>query len=237
MVTFEITVSLDGFVAGPNASLEHPLGEGGERLHDWAYALASWRESHGLDGGERNQDDELVRESLARQGAVVMGRRMFSGGKGPWRDDPNANGWWGDEPPFGVPVFVLTHHAREPLVLGATTFTFVTDGIEAALEHARAAAGERDVAVAGGADVVQQCLRAGLVDEFELHVAPLLLGDGVRLFGSLGAQPPSVEMLRALSSPNVAHLRYRVLRVGFEEPSRGRTARVAADHHEGGHRC
>src|SRR5215467_7417443 len=139
----DITMSLDGFVAGPNQTLEDPLGAGGERLHEWAFAASAWREAHGLSGGETNADSDVVQEGLERTGATIMGRRMFSGGTGPgpWADDPNANGWWGDEPPFGHPVFVLTHHAREPLVLGATTFTFVTDGIESAAEQAQSAAG------------------------------------------------------------------------------------------------
>ena len=135
----DISMSLDGFVAGPNPSLEKPLGEGGDLLHEWAFAAASWRESHGLEGGEANADSELIEESIRSTGAVVMGRRMFSGGEGPWEDDPNAEGWWGDEPPFHVPVFVLTSHARETLTMqGGTTFTFVTEGIGAALEEARA---------------------------------------------------------------------------------------------------
>src|SRR5437867_483931 len=150
----DISVSLDGFVAGPNQTLEQPLGEGGEKLHEWAFGLASFRERHGLEGGETDPDDEVVAESLRSTGAVVMGRRMFSGGAGPWEDDPNADGWWGDEPPFRVPVFVLTHHPRETVVKqGGTSFTFVTDGIESALDQARAAAGDRDVAVAGGASI------------------------------------------------------------------------------------
>jgi len=145
-------MSLDGFVAGPNPSLEEPLGAGGELLHEWAFAAASWRESHGLEGGETNADSEVIEESLRTTGAVVMGRRMFSGGEGPWGPDPRAEGWWGDNPPFHVPVFVLTHHARETLVMeGGTSFHFVTDGIEAALEQAKAAAGDRDVLLAGGA--------------------------------------------------------------------------------------
>jgi len=144
-------------------------------------------------------------------GATVMGRRMFSGGEGPWEDDPNANGWWGDEPPFHHPVFVVTHHPREALALkGGTTFTFVTDGIDAALSLARAAAGEQDVAVAGGANVIQQCLRAGLVDEFQLHVAPVLLGGGVSLFDGGPTEPLRVVRSRVIESPGAAHLRYRV---------------------------
>jgi dihydrofolate reductase len=210
-VTCDISMSLDGFVAGPNQTLEQPLGEGGEGLHEWAFGLASFRERHGMDGGETNADDEVVKESLAAQGAVVMGRRMFSGGAGPWEDDPNADGWWGDDPPFRVPVLVLTHHAREPVTKqGGTTFTFVTDGIETALEQARAAAGERDVLVAGGADVVQQSLRAGLLDELQIHVVPLLLGRGVRLLDNLGEVQVGLELDRVVDSPAVTHLRYRV---------------------------
>src|SRR5438132_14411291 len=193
----DITMSLDGFVAGPNQTLEHPLGEGGERLHEWVYGLRAWRESHGLAGGETNSDSELVEEHVRRTGAVVMGRRMFSGGAGPWKDDPNADAWWGDDPPFHVPVFVLTNHPRETVVKeGGTTFTFVTDGIESALEQARAAAGDKDVSLAGGADVAQQYLRAGLLDELQIHVAPLLLGGGVRLFDDLGAEPIALQPTR-----------------------------------------
>src|SRR3954471_16995810 len=179
-LTLDITMSLDGFVAGPNQTIEQPLGEGGERLHEWVYGLASWRERHGGPGGETNADDDIVKESLGSTGAVVMGRRMFSGGAGPWEDDPNADGWWGDEPPFGVPVFVLSHHAREPVTKqGGTVFTFVPDGIDAALEHARAAAGDRAVGVAGGAQAAQQYLKARLLDELHLHVVPVMLGEGV----------------------------------------------------------
>lgn len=209
----DITMSVDGFVAGPNQSLEDPLGQGGEGLHEWAFATQAWQREHGRSGGERNVDSEVVEQHLARVGATVMGRRMYSGGAGPWEDDPNAGGWWGDEPPFHHPVFVLTHHEREPLAKeGGTTFTFVTDGIESALEQARAAAGEKDVAVAGGANVVQQYLKAGLLDEIQLHVAPLLLGDGVRLFENAGA--PGLELMRVVESPEVTHLAYRVANPG-----------------------
>src|SRR5437763_6142874 len=183
MVRFEISTSLDGFVAGPNATLEDPLGEGGERLHEWIFGLATWRATHGQEGGATGPDDDLVRESVDRTGATVMGRKMFSGGEGPWERDPNAGSWWGDDPPFGEPVFILTHHAREPVPhRNGTTFTFVTDGIESALDQAKAAVGDRDVLIRGGANVIQQYLRAGLVDELDLHVIPLMLGDGVRLF-------------------------------------------------------
>ena len=213
MLIFDITTSLDGFVAGPNPSLDDPLGRGGEPLHDWAISTRAWRERHGMEGGEDNPDSELVAEGIARQGALIMGRRMFSGGSGPWEHDPNREGWWGDDPPFRNPVFVLTHHAREPVTKdNGTTYTFVTDGIEAALEQAREAAGDKDVLVAGGAEAIQQYLAAGLVDEFEVHVAPILLAGGTALFGDLGAKTPRVELTRAVSSPGAAHLRYRVLK-------------------------
>jgi dihydrofolate reductase len=211
-LTLDITMSLDGFVAGPNQTIEQPLGEGGERLHEWVYGLASWRERHGEAGGETNGDDEIIKESLSSTGAVVMGRRMFSGGAGPWEDDANADGWWGDDPPFGVPVFILTHHAREPVQKQkGTTYTFVTGGVAAALAQARAAAGDRNVQVSGGADVAQQYLREGLMDEVQIHIAPLLLGDGVRLFEGLGAGRPALEVTRVVESPAVTHIRYRVL--------------------------
>src|SRR5436190_20088333 len=212
-VRCDISMSLDGFAAGPNPSLEKPLGAGGDLLHEWAFAAASWRESHGLSGGEANADSDVLKESIDSTGAVVMGRRMFSGGEGAWEDDPRADGWWGDDPPFHVPVFILTHHPRETVTKqGGTTFNFVTDGIESALEQARAAAGEKDVAVAGGASIVQQYLKAGLLDEIQLHVVPLLLGDGVRLFDNLASDRPALEITRVIDSPAVTHLRYRVLK-------------------------
>jgi dihydrofolate reductase len=208
-VRLDITMSLDGFVAGPSASLEEPLGAGGMRLHEWAFAAASWRQQHGLSGGEANADSDVIQESLDALGAVLMARRMFSGGEGPWADDPNANGWWGDDAPYDVPVFVLTHHAREPLFLTGGSFTFVTDGIEAALAQASEAAGDKDVLVAGGASLAQQYLAAGLLDELQIHVVPLFLGDGVRLFDQID---PAVdlELTRVIESPTVTHLRYRV---------------------------
>jgi dihydrofolate reductase len=213
-LTLDISMSLDGFIAGPNQTLEQPLGEGGEGLHEWAFRLASWREPHGLSGGETNvADDEVVAETIQATGAVVMGRRMFSGGKGPWADDPNTDAWWGDNPPFHVPVFVLTHHPRETVIKeGGTSFTFVTDGIEAALEQARAAAGDKDVSLAGGADVVQQYLNAALLDELQIHLAPVFLGGGVRLFDRLGPDPIELEATRVIESPAVTHLRYRVVK-------------------------
>ena len=211
-VFLEISMSLDGFVAGPNATLEQPLGEGGESLHEWVVATRAWRERHGMEGGEDDVDSEITSASVARTGATLMGRKMFSGGSGPWESDSNANGWWGDEPPFGHPVFVLTHHAREPLALGATTFTFVTEGAKDALSRAREAAGDGDVQVAGGAEAAQQYLRAGLVDEVHLHVAPVFLGGGTRLFENVGADSPRLLPAGAIASSAVTHLTYRLER-------------------------
>jgi len=213
-LTFEISMSLDGLIAGPNPSLENPLGEGGEQLHEWGVRLAAWREAHGLAGGERNADSSLMEESQARAGAVVMGRKMFSGGEGPWDQDPNADGWWGEEPPFRVPVFVLTHHERDPVAKeGGTTFVFVTDGPETALQQAREAAGDKDVAIGGGADVARQYLSAGLLDELLIHLIPVFLGGGVRLFEPLESGGVELEQTQAIESPSgVAHLTYRVVK-------------------------
>jgi dihydrofolate reductase len=208
-VRVHIAVSADGYVAGPNQSLENPLGEGGERLHEWAFALKAFRELHGMEGGEANASTPVVEEWLAGVGAEIMGRRMFGGGPGAW--DESWRGWWGEEPPFHNPVFVLTHHEREPLTLADTTFTFVTDGIEPALEQARAAAGEKDVVIGGGASVVNQYLDAGLVDELELHVVPLVLGGGARLFDGVGRHL-ELEQVRAIEAPGVVHVKYRVVR-------------------------
>ena len=209
----EISTSLDGFVAGPSPTLEEPLGKSGELLHEWIFGLASWRAPHGLEGGETGPDDEIIAESLAAQGAVIMGRRMFSGGEGRWADDPNADSWFGDDPPFHVPVFILTHHARESEVKqGGTSYTFVTDGIESALEQAKAAAGDKDVLLAGGASVAQQYLKAGLLDQVQIHVVPVLLGGGTHLFGMLGLDPRRVEVTRVVASPSVTHIRFEVPR-------------------------
>jgi dihydrofolate reductase len=206
-VTCQISISLDGFVAGPDQSLDHPLGVGGLRLHEWALATEAWRAHHGQAGGERNADSEVVESVTRNIGAYIMGRRMFGGGDGAW--DESWRGWWGEEPPYHTPVYVLTHHAREPLEMqGGTTFHFVTDGVESALEQARAAAGERDVSIAGGAQAVQQYLRAGLLDELYLHIAPVLLGGGERLLADVG--DPKLEPVEVVASPAVTHIKYRV---------------------------
>lgn len=210
-VNFDVAVSLDGYLAGPNPRFEEPLGDNGEKVHEWMFKTAGWRESHGVEEpGEVTRDDEIVRERTENVGAYIMGREMFGGGPGGW--DESWKGWWGDNPPYHVPVYVLTHHPREPVPMeGGTTFYFVTDGIESALEQAQAAAGDRYVQIAGGADVIQQYLKAGVVDEFQLHIAPILLGGGVRLLDGLGNDEIKLEVERAEESPLVTHIRYRVL--------------------------
>jgi dihydrofolate reductase len=210
-VRFEVAMSLDGFIAGPNPSEEHPLGEGGMQLHEWAFKLAAWREPHGREGGEVNASSEIVERSLANVGASVMGRNMFGGGPGPWGEDP-WDGWWGDNPPFHTPVFVLTNHARASLEKqGGTTFFFVCSGIESALEQAMDAADGKDVSLGGGANVAQQYLAAGLLDELQLNVVPVLLGDGTRLFENIGSDV-KLESIRVVEAPDVTHLVYRVVK-------------------------
>jgi dihydrofolate reductase len=205
----EISISLDGFVAGPNQGKEHPLGEGGERLHEWIIATESWRSQHGMEGGEKGPDDDVAAEWGRGVGAYIMGRNMFSPGRGEW--DESWRGWWGEDPPYHVPVFVLTHHAREPVPMeGGTTFNFVTDGIESALDQARAAAGDQDVQILGGASAMRQYLAAGLVDELRLHIAPVILGAGERLLENVG--DPKLEPVDVVASPAATHVKYRVVR-------------------------
>jgi len=204
---FRISMSLDGFVAGPNQSVQHPLGVGGERLHDWAFETISLRRHLGLEGGVFNASSVAIDEQFAGIGATVMGRNMFGGGPGPWNEDAPWNGWWGDNPPFHHPVFVLTRHARTPLALeGGTTFYFVTEGLQSALEKARIAAGDQDVGLGGGADVAQQCLSAGLVDRMDLNLAPILLGEGERLFDGVGTDMHGLRLVRTVAAPKAAHL-------------------------------
>lgn len=207
----QISVSLDGFVAGPEQTVENPLGEGGMRLHEWAFATQAWRRQHGEDGGADSADSRMVDDLLRGVGAYIMGRNMFGGGPGPW--DETWRGWWGEEPPFHAPVFVLTHHERAPLPMaGGTTFTFVTDGVESALDQATAAAGDKDVVVAGGARAVQQYLAAGLLDELQLHIVPVVLGAGARLLDGVG--DPTLQPVEVVASPAVTHVRYRVVPEG-----------------------
>jgi dihydrofolate reductase len=209
-VRVHISTSLDGYVAGPNQRHEEPLGDGGESLHDWMLELKAWREPHGQEGGIENTSTSVFDESRENVGAEIMGRGKFGPPDGgPWTDD--WQGWWGDDPPFHMPVFVVTHHERKPLTLTDTTFTFVTDGIEAALDQAREAAGERDVFIGGGGKIINEYLNAGLVDEIELHVSPILLGSGSRLFEGVGPDL-KLEQLRAVDAPGVTHLKYRVVR-------------------------
>jgi dihydrofolate reductase len=207
-VTCQISISLDGYVAGPNQSLDDPIGEGGMRLHQWAFATDTWNEAHGQEGGERTVDSKVVEELMAGIGAFIMGRNMFGPGRGAW--DESWTGWWGEDPPYHTPVYVLTHHERAPVeMLGGTTFHFVTGGIEAALEQARAAAGELDVSIAGGASAVNQYLAAGLLDELYLHIVPVVLGGGERLLVDVG--DPKLEPIEVVASPAVTHIKYRVI--------------------------
>jgi dihydrofolate reductase len=210
-VRVHISVSADGYVAGPNQSKKNPLGEGGEGLHDWVVELKAWREHHGKEGGEVNASSAVVEEVKANVGAEIMGRGKFGPpGGGPWGEDPWP-GWWGEDPPFRMPVFIVTNHEREPLTLSDTTFTFVTDGIESALAQARDAADGKDVLIGGGAQIINEYLDAGVVDEIEVHVVPILLGGGARLFEGVGPGL-KLEQLRAVEAPGVAHLKYRVVK-------------------------
>lgn len=202
-------MSLDGFVAGPGQSVEHPLGVGGLRLHDWAFALAAFRQMHGMEGGVVDASTPIIEEAFVNVGATVMGRNMFGGHPGPWDADKPWQGWWGVNPPYHHPVFVLTHHARPPLELeGGTTFTFVTEGPEAALALARTAAGGKDVSLGGGAFTARHYFMAGLVDELVLSLAPTLLGRGERLFDEAGDDLHGLELVRTIAAPNVTHFTY-----------------------------
>lgn len=207
---FTITMSLDGYVAGPDQSVEDPLGVGGEQLHEWVLPLEAWRRPHGLAGGEITRSTSVLEELEKNVGAALMGRNMFGGGPGPWGDDP-WDGWWGERPPFQMPTFVLTHHPREPLVKEGTTFTFVTEGVEAAVEMAKEAADGKDVALGGGANIAQQCLAAGLIDEMWIHTVPVFLGGGERLFDNLGNPLPKMEQVAVVEAPGVTHVKYRVI--------------------------
>jgi dihydrofolate reductase len=202
-------MSLDGFVAGPQQSVDNPLGIGGERLHEWVIELAVWRAQHGMAGGVVNENTAVLEEELVNIGATIMGRNMFGGHPGPWSSTEPWQGWWGSNPPFHHPVFVLTHHARDPLTLeGGTTFTFVTGGIEQALERARQAAGGKDVALAGGARAAREYLAAGLVDEMQLHLVPVLLGSGERMLEGIGDDLHGLRQVRAVAAPGVTHLKF-----------------------------
>jgi dihydrofolate reductase len=214
IVTCQISISLDGYVAGPNQSLDDPIGEGGMRLHAWVFGTASWRRRQGEEGGEDGPDSEVADEVSQGVGAYIMGRKMFGGGPGEW--DKEWRGWWGPDPPYHVPVFVLTHHPREPLTMkGGTTFNFVTEGIESAMEQAQAAAGDHKVSIAGGASTVQQFLAAGRLDELYLHIVPVVLGAGERLL--VGVGDPVLEPFKVVASPAVTHIKYRIGRPTFKK--------------------
>ena len=207
-VKVSISMSLDGYVAGPDQSEKNPLGIGGEQLHEWVVPLRAFREGHGEEGGEVNASTPIAEEILGNVGATIMGRNMFGGGPGPWGDDP-WEGWWGDNPPFHSSVFVLTYPARAPLEMqGGTTFYFVTDGIESALEQARAAAGDKDVSVGGGAKAVQQYGAAGGLDERGVSSGRVWGGSGARVFNNLGDPKPRLEQVEAIEAPGVTHIRY-----------------------------
>ena len=208
-VRFRISMSLDGYVAGPRQSVKDPIGVGGMRLHEWVFPLAAWRSMQGMEGGEVNESTRIVEESIANVGATVMGRNMFGGGPGPWSLETPWNGWWGDNPPYHHPVFVLTHHERPALALeGGTTFHFVTQGPEAALDAARRAGGARDVMVAGGAKAAQQYLTKGAVDEMDISLVPILLGAGERLFEGLDSDMHGLKLVRTIAAADVTHLKY-----------------------------
>jgi dihydrofolate reductase len=210
-VKAQISVSLDGYAAGPNQGEEHPLGEGGEGLHEWVIKLSSWRESHGREGGEgaENPSNAVMDAVQVNTGAVVMGRNMFGPVRGEWGDS-EWRGWWGEEPPFHCPVFVLTHHEREPLALEGTTFHFVTEGIESAIARAREVAGDQDVSIGGGASTIRQAIEAGLLDEIWIHQVPVLLGGGESLLAGLPAGSASFELTELVQGPEALHLRYAI---------------------------
>jgi dihydrofolate reductase len=192
----DISMSLDGFVTGPDPGVRHPLGVGGERLHQWLFDLAGWRRAHGRTGGAEGAESDALEESFERTGAYVMGHRMYRSGSDPW----------GDSPPFRRPVFVLTHTPKEPDVRDGTTFTFVTDGLEGTLARARDAAQGREISLAGGAQVIQQAVVAGVLDELRLHIVPVLLGDGTRLFSRVGHEHVEWEASRVNGASGVVHL-------------------------------
>jgi dihydrofolate reductase len=202
------SISLDGYTAGPNQSLENPIGQGGMSLHGWMFETAAWRRMQGMPPIPETPDSAIVEElaSPTNAGAYIMGRNMFDAKRGEW--DESWKGWWGDNPPYHAPVFVLTHFPRQPLHMqGGTTFFFVTDGIESALRKAREASGDKDVHIAGGANTVRQTLRAGQLDELYLHIVPIVLGAGERLLEGVGAL--QFTPVTVVASPGVTHIKYR----------------------------
>ena len=203
------TISIDGYGAGPNQSVENPLGVGGETLHNWIVSTRSWRQTHGKDGGARGIDDDFAVRGAEHVGAWILGRNMFGPIRGPW-PDMNWKGWWGDDPPYHVPVFVLTHHSRPPIPMeGGTTFHFVTGGIHEALDQAREAAHGTDVRIGGGVNAIQQYLRAGLIDELHIAIASVLLGGGERLFDGVDMSALGYECVQFVGSKEATHVLLR----------------------------
>jgi dihydrofolate reductase len=201
-----IGLSTDGFVAGPDQDLEHPLGAGGDALFEWFFTTRTWSAMHGGEGGETGIDDDFARRGFENVGAWLIGRNMFGPIRGPWLDD-DWKGWWGDEPPYRTPVFVLTHHARAPLIMkGGTTFHFVTEGAETALALAREAAGERDVRIGGGAATIRTYLRSASIDEMHLVLVPALLGSGEPLLAGLDLPSLGYRVAEAVPSTRVTHM-------------------------------
>jgi dihydrofolate reductase len=201
------SISLDGYGAGPDQSLDHPLGLGGQRLHEWAFATRTYRQMFDMDDGDAGLDDSFAGQGDVGIGATIMGRNMFGPVRGSWGSE-DWLGWWGDDPPFHHPVFVLTHQPRASITMeGGTTFHFVTDGLHAALERALEAADGRDVRIGGGVATIQQYLRAGLIDELHLAIVPILLGSGERLFDHLNDALLGYRCVEFASSPSVAHAR------------------------------
>ena len=199
-------MSLDGYSAGPNQDLQHPLGVNGPELFEWFLQTRVWRQMHGLEGGETGVDNDVAAAGFENIGAWVLGRNMFGPVRGPWRDD-SWKGWWGEEPPYHVPAFVLTHHARAPITMkGGTVFHFVTDGVHAALERARAAAGSRDVRIGGGVATVRQFLSAQLIDDLHIAMPPVLLGSGENLFAGIDLRSLGYECERSLSGERATHM-------------------------------
>jgi len=198
--------SIDGYGAGPNQDLQHPLGVNGPELMEWFFHTRAWRSMHGHDGGEAGVDNGIAEQGFAGIGAWILGRNMFGPVRGPWPDD-SWKGWWGDEPPYHTPVFVLTHHARAPLrMAGGTEFYFVTEGIHAALEQARAAAGGRDVRLGGGVSTIRQYLRAALIDELHLAIRPVLLGSGEHLLNGIDMRTLGYECVKHVAGERATHV-------------------------------
>lgn len=199
------TISLDGFGAGPNQSLENPLGVGGEKMHKWLLGTRTFNRMFGRDGGTTGVDDDFAARGIENIGAWILGRNMFAPNRGPWKED-GWKGWWGDEPVYRCPVFVLTHHPRDPLVMaGGTTFHFVTGGIEEALKRAREGAGGKDVRVGGGAATIRQYLQAGLIDEMHVAVSPVLLGSGEKLLDGIDLLKSGFDLANSASTPTATH--------------------------------